>query len=281
MGDGHYLKLTAQQSRRLNTADQVYVASVNGNVPESESMSGLELAYSAHGRTGVSLDLATFFNRGDVIAWDNGTNRSTDVGHLGLIGLEAAAGYRWDNGLLSTSYSHLKQVHWELAPGVTRSGISYADYNATVGGNGAVIQGYGNDVNNWPNQSLKLIFRNSFFDRLTLHADTRLLWDFQGAKNGLTALYNAVQGFPEEAVVEQALLVVDAYDVYDFDFRFNASVAYQVLEDLNVTVFSQNLMGSNGNKRYSYDYGNNKAAPKRVRYVEEPRSFGLSLRYAF
>ena len=125
---------------------------------------------------------------------------------------------------------------------------------------------------------MKLFGRLVLFDRLTLHADARFLWDFRGAKDGLKGLRRAL---PDDDEVEQALRRVRSVDTYDLDFRFNASLSYQLSEGLDVQVFGQNLFGANRNKRYAYDGGNDDPGPRKARFVEEPRTFGLRIDYRY
>ena len=168
-----------------------------------------------------------------------------------------------------------------MAPGIQGSGISYADYNQPLRDSDAVQVGHGNDVNNWPNQAFKAFSRLRLGDRVTLHADSRILWDYQGAKDGLIALQNAVQGLPEETEVAAALQTLEPFDVYAADFRINASLTYEVRRGVSVQVFAQNLIGLHGNKRYAYDVGNRRPSPRRIRYVEEPRVFGATITYVY
>ena len=127
---------------------------------------------------------------------------------------------------------------------------------------------------------MKIFGRMELFDRVTLHADTRILWDFEGMKDGLEGLSKAVAGTSEEAAVEHAIRRVKDADTYDFDFRLNTSLTYKLLKGLDIQVFTQNLLGANRNKRYSYDFsGINRASPHRVRFIEEERTFGISLNF--
>jgi len=100
-------------------------------------------------------------------------------------------------------------------------------------------------------------------------------------KDGLKGLRRAVAGTSEEAAVEQAIRRVEDVDIHDFDFRLNASLDYKLRRGLDIQVFVQNLLGANRNKRYSYDNGNDDAAPAKVRYIEEERTFGISINYRF
>jgi hypothetical protein len=183
--------------------------------------------------------------------------------------------------MVGANYSYVKQLDWDLASDLLKSGISYSDYNQPLDGSTGVLRGTGNDLNNWPNQAFKFFGRVALFDRLMLHADTRILWDFEGMKDGLKGLRRAVAGTSEEAAVEQAIRRVEDVDIYDFDFRLNASLSYELRENLNIQIFSQNLLGANRNKRYSYDNGNDDAAPAKVRYIEEERTFGISISFVF
>ena len=143
------------------------------------------------------------------------------------------------------------------------------------------MKGVGNDLNNWPNHALKIFARIKILDELTFHTNARFIWEYQGAKDGLESLRQAVQGEPEEAAVEQALQKVDDVGAYDYQFRLDVSLSYLFRKGWDLQVFVQNLAGANGNHRYSYDTGVKVAAPKRVRFVEEPRTVGFRLAYYF
>ena len=279
--EGRFVKLTAQRSRRLNTAAQVLIASRNGLDPDEESVTGLELAYTAYAETGFNVDVAAFWNDTEVIAGNDSANTAIRVGDLELYGIEGMVDYRWETGRIGANYSWVRQLDWRLAPGIQGSGISYADYNQPLQGANAVQVGHGNDLNNWPNQAFKAFTRLRLGDRITLHVDSRIFWDYQGAKDGLIALQNAVQGLPEEAEVAAALQTIEPFDVYGSDFRLNASLTYGARTGVSVQVFAQNLIGLHGNKRYAYDPGNRRASPRRIRYVEEPRVFGVTITYLY
>ena len=281
IAEGHSLKFIAQQSQRMNTAGTLYALDRSGGDPETETLTSGEVIYSASINDRLSLSLAGFWNDAEVIAWNQEAQSTNEVGELQLFGLEPEVKYKWSFGQVGMSYSFVEQLDWDLDSGVPSSGISYSDYNQPLRGTDAVQTGVGNDLNNWPNQALKLYGRVNLSEKLTVHIDGRWLWDYQGAKDGLTGLANAVEGLPEEAAVEAALDRVDDVDAYEYDFRLNASVDYEFNEKVSVQIFAQNLLGRNDNKRYSYDTGNDRASPKRVRFTEEPRTFGASVSCRF
>jgi outer membrane receptor protein involved in Fe transport len=265
----------------MNTAGQLFAEAKSGNSPSSETLTGVELIYSAFPDDRLSFSISSFWNEVETIAWNDDLNASTRVGNLQLYGIEAEVDYIWSSGKVGASYSWVKQLDWDLSSGVSSTGISYSDYNQPLSGSSGVQQGVGNDLNNWPNQALKLFGRVELFDRMTLHADTRILWDFEGMKDGLKGLRRAVAGTSEEAAVEQAIRRVEDVDTYDFDFRLNTSLSYKLLKGMDIQVFVQNLLGANRNKRYSHDNGNDDASPNKLRFIEEERTFGVSINYRF
>lgn len=278
---GHNLKLIAQQSQRMATAGQLYALHQNNNDPDSETLNAVEFIYSAFADKPLSFSVATFWHDAEVIAWNQAAQSSTEVGNLKLFGIEPELSYTWSEGIIGVNYSFVKQLDWQLAGGVPSSGISYSDYNLPLSGSTGIQTGVGNDLNNWPNEALKFHGRVALCEKLMFHVDGRFVWDFQGAKDGLTGLADAVDGLPEEPAVDAAIQKAEDAGAYEYDFRLNASVSAEAGEHLTIQVFGQNLLGQDGNKRYSYDTGNNKASPHRVRFVEEPRTFGVRAIYEF
>ncbi len=275
------VKLIAQQAQRMGTAGQLYALDANGNDPDKETMDGVEVIYSAFNGTPFSFSVASFWNDVGIIAWNQDSQETTEVGDLQLFGVEPQLVYRWSGGRVGASYSYIKQLDWELAEGVPSSGVSYADYDQPLGDTDAILTGTGNDLNNWPNQALKIHARFSLSEKVLLHVDARYLWDYQGAKDGLRGLANAVSGQPEEADVNAAIQAVDVADAYDYDFRLNAALDYAVAERWTLQLFAQNLLGANDYKRYSYDTGNDRASPKRARFTEEPSTVGMKVSCLF
>jgi outer membrane receptor protein involved in Fe transport len=266
----------------MSTAGQLFSQERNGLDPDSESLTGVELIYSAFPNDRLSFSLSGFYNDLEVIAFNADMNKTSLVGDLQLYGIEPEISYKWADGKISANYSYVKQIDWKLASGVPSSGISFSDYNQPLRNSNAVLRGVGNDLNNWPNHALKFFGRVTLYDRLTLHGDARFLWDFQGMKDGLEGLRRAVAGQPEEAAVLAAIKRVEDEGAYDYDFRANVSLAYAFRKGFDIQIFIQNLLGANQNKRYSLDSpGINRASPHRVRFIEEPRTLGIRMDYQF
>jgi hypothetical protein len=279
--DGHYLKLIAQRSQRMGTAGQLYFLDKNGDEGETETLTGVELIYQAQINDRLSVSIANFWNDAEVVAWNQSKQSVSRVGGLQLYGVDLELKYTWQRGELGASYSYIQQLDWDLASGVPGSGISYADYSQPLDGSNSIQRGVGNGVNNWPNQAFKFYARYDINEKWAAHIDGRVLWDFQGAKDGLTGLSRAVIGSGVSRAVNAAIDRIYDVDTFDYDFRLNASLDYAVNDNFSVQVFAQNLLGSNRNKRYSYDTGSDELSPDRVRFIEEPRTFGFLMRYEF
>ena len=272
------MKLLGQRSVRMNTAAMLYYGEkTQGKDERSEHSNIAELSYTALPIENVVLGLNGFVSKSRLIDWDNHRNLTVPVGDLSLWGLELEAEYSGAFGRVGGSYSFVDQLDWQLARGVRGSSVSYADYHVPLEDLGTTIEGRGNALANWPRHALKLQTLLRPWRGLTVEADGRAFWDFAGEQDGLDALQRAVAGTSEEAATSATIARLDQLGVFTLDVRVDLSVAYQLAEGLVLRVFSQNLLGYGGNKRYAYDSGFNRPAPHKVRYVEEPRTFGASV----
>lgn len=279
---GHVIKLLGQQSNRMNTAEALYVEHVSGaGQSEPEKLTGAELLYNGQIAKALSLNAAAYYNMVEILSF--GITSSSEgiyvgetkkTGDLQLAGLELELAYANDNLKVGLNYSYCKQLKWELEEGVDGAGISYGSYDKEVGT--YTLEGVGNDLNNWSNHAIKAFASYTFADRLTLHIDGRIFPKYEGAQDGLTMLDNL-------DIDELSAVIDDVEDkgTYGIDARLNASARLRIGDKVEMSVYVLNLLGANGNKRYSYDAGISKTVPHRVAFVEEPRSFGLETRVSF
>lgn len=265
----------------MGTAGQLYTQDKIGNEPDAETMAGVELIYSNYSVDHFSYNIIGYWNDAEVISWNHKLQSTSNVDDQKSLGFELELKYKMALADIGFNYSVVKQLDWNLADGVSGSGISYSDYNQTLDIPNAIMTGVGNDVNNWPNQAIKIFAHSQLSDKISLYIDSRLQWDYQGAKGSLSSLSDAVVGLPEESLVQAALEKVQDAKVYDYDFRVNASLQYNFDNSLSVRIYVQNLLGRHDNKRYFYDTGNNRSSPKRVRVTEEPQTFGIRFDYQY
>jgi hypothetical protein len=269
-----YLKLIAQRSVRMNTQEELYMSHVLHKPNEPERLDTLELIYTGQLNRRVSFQASTFFNQNDVIAWDWNQKRSAPVGVLQTAGLELEAEYKKDAVRFGVNHSFVKQLDWELAEGLTVSGISYSDYYQNAG-SGVIITSNGNDLNNWPNQATKLFTDIELLDGAAcVHGDLRTLWGFEGSEAGLDALAKA--GGTAAAVAD-----IRQHHAYDPQITADLSFTYRLTKASSFMVFIQNIPILGHNKRYSYSSGFKNAYPDKVSWIEEPTVVGLSYSLKF
>ena len=272
-------KVIAQRSSRMNTAGQLYSNHVNNRDSKPEYLNGIEFIYSKPLENAAMLTTSLFYNDSQVIGWQGDDNQTKVIGDLQLWGLEIEFQKSKQWGAYGANFSYIKQQDWKMAEDVFASGISYSDYDLEIG-DGRQI-GEGNSLNNWPTFALKFYGQFKLSDRLNFHINARYFSEMSGALDGLEGLQRAVENTDDEAAVNQSIAFLRSADIYGDDFRINTSLIYQINDKLMVTAFVQNLFGSNDNRRYSYDTGNDDPAPRRVRFIEEPLSIGVNLNYSF
>ena len=269
-----YLKFIAQRSVRMNTQEELYMNHELDIENQPEKLDTFELIYSGRANEHLWYQTSAFFNSNEVIAWDWGQRRSAPVGKLKTFGLEFETKYEKENFVLGLNHSFVKQLDWELDNNLSVSGISYSDYYQDAG-DGVIITSNGNDLNNWPNQATKLYTNIQFVDgKLTLHADMRALWGFEGCEDGLDALSDA--GGNADRIAE-----LNSHDVYEMQITANASLTYHLNKSSDFSLYVQNIPVIGDNKRYSYSSGYKKSYPDKTSWIEEPTVVGFRYRFRF
>jgi outer membrane receptor protein involved in Fe transport len=311
LNDNNVLKLIYQRAQRMNTAEQLlYQRVVNaGNsaldTAEPEVIDGYEASFSTLPTQNLNFTLTGFYNQLKVIGFNTNTAASQVVGRLKLAGAEIEAAYSSKRFKVGVNHSFVKQIKWQLDCGpdgvcgdptanpadpalkddVLQSGISYADFKqrTTQDDPTVLIQGFGNDLANWANQSTKLFIHARFSTWLLLHVDSRIFWGEQGQKDALSALQTAADasgGMRTQAITDSIQALKDQ-GAYDIDFRLNASAHFLLSPSFTVGIYGQNLCWTCGNKRYGYDAGLVRAAPIRSIFVREPLTVGANATYSW
>lgn len=274
------VKAIVQRSAHRNESGELYIEDVNGTTPSYETLLSYELIHQARIRKRAQSSLSLFYNDADVLAWDPAVDRTLPIGNLELIGFEAEIAWEILEGRWGANYSLVQQIDWNLAPGTRSSGISYADYDQPLRNSQSVQSSYGEDLNNWPNQSLKLFGNFPIAKDLVLHGDAQIFWDYQGAKDGLAALQRAGEGDSLEADLADALRKVRDEGTYGMIGRLNLSLQYAPTSRIRLGAYVFNLLGTSANQRHSLDVGNMRFSPSRVRFIREERAAGLTAWYS-
>lgn len=270
-------KLLIQQSVRMNTAEQLLQQHVAGGSAQNEKLDTIELDYVSPKFHDTVVNANVFYNDLHALGFNAAANSTTAVGEQRLWGVELEAKYEAPKYTVGANHSFTQQISYKLDPNVVTSNISYANYNLATGG--FVFTGAGNAPNNWSDNTTKLFANYKLNDQVTLHADTRVLWGFQGEQNAWTVLQIPTQGTATGQAIQNAINAAKAQGAYGIDFRLDASVAYKITPQLTGTLYGQNLASPTGNKRYALDGGVSAAADNRLRYIDEPTVVGLAFTY--
>ncbi len=292
----NYVKLSAQQSVRMNTLEQLLASRLQGEKGKFETLRGIELAYDTLPVDGLRVSTSTFLQQldatgfivggtaGSVAGGVTSLGMTTNQGALSYSGVEVDARYRHRNVEVGLNHSYLRLLDFELATGVNASSISYADYRVPIrDGAGTLVttlSSTGHDINNWSNHATKAFANFKLPMNFTFHLDAHVFWAYEGARDLIPMLEKAIAapGVPaaQRASVQAALDDLKRRDVWDFDFRSNASLTYDFDSRFWASAIVMNLVGSNDNKRYQHDIGATTLVP-RAFYTEEPRFFGLNV----
>jgi outer membrane receptor for ferrienterochelin and colicin len=274
------LKLIAQRSLRMNTAEELFIQHQNNQISDPENLDNIEFIYTGILSERFLLKSSLFYSNLDVISWYDLNRTTLPTGNLKMFGFEIEAKYNNQFLDIGINHSFAKQLKWSLRDSLQQNGISFSDYS--YGLSGSKLHGLGNDVNNWSNNSTKLFINIKLFNGdLIAHIDARVFWGFQGAKDGIKMIDNAISGNKDSTIFISIVNIINSNNIYSADFRINASMTYTINKNLLITAFAQNLFTKN-NYRYTYEAGNKRQEYiLRTSVVNEPFTFGMRLSYSY
>lgn len=284
----HTLRFVGLQSTRMNTASQMLVEHRAGRVSPTEKLRAFEVLYTYVHSPKFITEANLFYNSTEILDWSTSTLGVVALGKSQTVGMDVSVSYKTNNLSLGLNHAIVGLVDWKLNASQTGSGISYSDYNQpiTFTNNGIrdtiYVKGTGKKLSNYAQNITKLFATYTLLDqKLTLHLDTRILWNFAGMDDGLSAYQNAVSDIPTGfgQQVRDFVSSVHANNIYKTDLRLNFSVRYKISNSLQVSAYCNNLLYTNKARRYFYDSGFNVSNPSKLRYTQEPRFVGLKLAY--
>lgn len=280
----HFIKLIAQQSVRMNTATEMYLENLYGDPSSSEKLNGLELIYSYFITENAKVNVSSFYNKIDLIAFQGDINASAELGQLDIAGAEVELKSKTKKGNYGLSYSFIKQINWKMNDEFSRTGVSYSDYNDEIldeNGNQFMLEGTGNDLNNWPNQNLKLYANYDFLDWWTLHLDFKLLFDYQGSQDGITGIQNGIASSSVVDDINEQVSDLEHLGVFQENYSFNFSSQFKLGNHMELYVFAQNMLDNQNHKRYAYMGGHSDATLRKIRFLDEPYFIGSKFKVKF
>jgi outer membrane receptor protein involved in Fe transport len=276
----HYLKFIAQKSVRLNTQEELLLNNKKEHLNVPETLETLELIYSGKMTDHLFLETSLFFNRNETIGWDSTLRSAASLGTLRTIGLDIDLKYKKENYDVGINHSFVKQIDWQTADKIEATGISYSDYYFRTG---TVLMGSkGNNLNNWSNHITKFYTNIDFCEKkLTLHGDARVIWGFEGSKEGLENLNDALVQAGGNAVNVDTIKAMNSHHIYDTAVTANLSLTYHINKSADLTAFLQGIPVIGDNKRYAYSSGFKTPHPEKASWVEEPMVVGFKYKIRF
>jgi len=280
LNKNNYLKLIAQQSVRLPNFPELYAVHYEGGrEPKPEKLTGLELIYTRIQNDNFTLNLTSFYQNIDQVAWIVG-NKLGVIGNFKTAGVEAGASMQVSQLKLMLNYSYIRQLNWE--PEIE------ADYYLSNIGEDSIdipLPGAGESrINNFPVHQIKLVSTYEIGSPFMVHFDARFASSYQ--QNDMLDSFRYVhdQYGLENTKAEMEAIYADitSKGYGKASFTSNLSVSYTVplkKVELVLSAYSMNILSVN-HIRYVYqfwEYGNNRQYPRQVGFVNEPRTFGVKL----
>lgn len=298
------LKLTAQRSLRMMPLRSQFLYNKNRSLDttkednEHEALNSIELGYICVMNENIIMQFQGYFNDINAVGYTGYDLQF--LGNMQLFGIDAEARFQLANTDIIFNHSYLNliklEMNEELKTGALRNNISFSDYYYTTEkGIPLLLEGAGNGLNNWANNSTRLIVTHKVFeDNLILHANARMFWDYDGSYDEMKVYENAYNNFDKSSLTEEEKIefenqksifwkekeLLEKQDVYNLDFRLNASVSYRwkINDNMNIlaTLYSDNMLGSR--VRYYVSTGSNDIYPGRLKFILEPRTIGFKLK---
>ncbi|MBT7701191.1 MAG: TonB-dependent receptor plug domain-containing protein [Verrucomicrobia bacterium] len=278
--DRDSIKLIAQRSVRLPAFTDLYSEhEISGGEAESEVLDGFEMIYARRVTDSISLDLASFYNSIDQVAWVE-PGQNDVVGNLDLWGAEATLSYSTKRLLAGLSYSYIKQLDWGSEDDL-QSNLVNPDGGAMPTDNFAV-----NRLNNLPGQMLKVHATLRLPWRLVWHTNARLMWDY-GQNDMLNMFTDAHERYGTDASREEMQAIRNTLKHYGYgqtSFTLNTQIQWTLpttMVDARLSLYAMNLLQKD-HIRYVIQYWEaSRQYPRQCGFVEEPLSVGMQFDVKF
>ncbi len=261
VSDKDTVKTIFSRSLRKNNAEELYQLHKANAEAIPEKLSSAELSYGHQFNDNTDVTLTGFYNKAEVLDFNNTTLHAQPVGELRYGGLEFEAAYKTEALTLGFSHAWSKLDDFKLAPGgSTRITASHL--------------GYGNDLNNWSNHITKLNGAWAFAPKWQLTGDLRAFWYYQGALDIIEQTNDAWYKNPKSSTTN---LTDPGYtDSVGPAYFLDLGVHYQTAHYGKFSLMGYNLLGmldqKNNKRLYLLNVGN---------YRSEAAAVALNYQYKF
>ncbi len=295
------LVTTAQRAQRMMPLRAQYLADKAGNRSTHETLDSLELSYTNYSFDNTAINVRAYYNKTKAVGFTG--ERLEFLTDFSLFGLEFSGTYKHNDTEITVNHAYFSpqsiNMNNELKTGSSRNNISFADYHYNTRGDVSLfLSGFGDGLNNWSNNITKFSLTQSFMeDRLKAHINVQIYWDYDGAYDEVRMYQQAYNNFDRDALSPSDQLIFDEQyqdfmrertliekdDGYKTDYNLNTSLTYlwplNSKTDIELKLFAENIIKTS--KRYYVSTGSSGALPTRLKYLEKPRMYGLSIQVNF
>ena len=294
---------TLQRAQRTMPLRAQYLIDKYGEASdvEHETIDSLEISYSGGLGQKTLVSARGFYNDIDAVGF-TGVNLQF-IANLKLAGLELEANYKSEGFELLINHSFLKNIDFTmneaLKTGAYRNNISYADYfHFTRGDFPLTLESYGDGINNWSENTTKLVLTKKLLDGAMLfQLDAQVFWDYTGAYDEMRMYQQAYSNVEQETLnsseleaflrqrdeFENERRLIEQEGAYKTEVNLGASLTYRYSlgenKTLEVSLYAQNLLKDR--YRYYVNTGSSSHYPNRLNFMKEPRIIGGRVSYRF
>nr|MDA3852824.1 TonB-dependent receptor [Bacteroidales bacterium] len=281
LNKNNYLKLMGQQSVRLPNFRELYALDFASEpFPSPEKLNSIELIYSSILWQDCSLNLASYYQSVNQIGW-TADQRSDVIGKFNTAGFEAELSYKFNDFKLTLNYTFIKQLKWDPE-------YNFTSYLSNIGLDSLdipLIDAGNNRINNFPQHQLQLVTSYKINPSIYLHFNARSAYQ-QGQADMLNMFKAVHDNYGTSATQQEINNIYD--DVLDkgyakpsFTSNVSASYSFELAHvNMQLSTWVMNVLAVN-HIRYVYQFweeGNNRQYPRQVGFINEPRTYGISLK---
>lgn len=281
LNKNNYLKLIGQQSVRLPNFRELYALDYASEPFSSpEKLKSVELIFSSILGQDFSLNLTTYYQSVNQIGWTD-MLRSDIIGKFNTAGFEADLSYKFNDLNLSLNYTFIKQLKWDPE----YDSQSYLSNIGLDSLNRSLIDAASNRINNFPQHQLKLVTSYKVNTAIYLHFNARMAFE-QGQADMLDMFKSVHDTYGTSATQQEMSNIYDdvldkGYSKPSFTSNISASYSFELGNvNMQLSTWVMNVLAIN-HIRYVYQFweeGDNRQYPRQVGFVNEPRTYGMSLK---
>ena len=237
-------KLSWNRSNRYSDEAELYLANLSNSTQNNiEEIDTVEFIYAKY-LSNLKIELSTFFNKHEVIAYNASLQKTEDLGKVYSYGGELQINYQIKKFLFNFSHSYTKLKEFTLS-----------DPNTPIQNISAMPYGYGDDFANWNTNITKIRLNYNFRKHLKWINSLRIFWGLQGGED--MANYNISLGNTAPDLYKLPYYDAGHTSAFKESIYYNTSLLWDINKKTSIGLYGYNLLGifnQKYNKRNFYQY---------------------------